>query len=119
MVVIMEYAWEQIDNNNTLKENHVTKQRVQTALRAFTYKDLDVKSKDYLLNRKRVNIIQNLREKVMILKPDIGQVMVLVNKDEYIRNKECLFSDKIKIRPSSPSIQYKTYTIESWGKIKR
>ena len=60
MVAIMEYVWEQIDNNNILKGNHVTKQTVQTALRVFTCKDLDLKSKHYHLNRKRVNIIRNL-----------------------------------------------------------
>ena len=30
-----------------------------------------------------MNVIQNLREKVMILKPDKGQGIVLVNKDDY------------------------------------
>ena len=85
----------------------MTKQRVQTALRAFTYKYLDLKSKDYHLNRKRVNIIQNLREKVMILKPDIGQGNVLVNKDDYIRNTECLFRKKRKFQvlDKDPTLQ--------------
>ena len=36
MVATMENIWEQIDNNNFPKDNHMTKQRVQTALRAFT-----------------------------------------------------------------------------------
>ena len=31
----MEYVWEQIENNKILKENHMTKQRVQTALSPF------------------------------------------------------------------------------------
>ena len=53
MVAIMEEVWEQIDNNKILKENHVTKQRIQTALRAFTYKDLDLKSKDYILRENK------------------------------------------------------------------
>ena len=76
MVATMEYVWEQIDNNIILKENHMTKQRVQTALRPFTYNYLDLESKDYHLERKRMNVIQNLREKVMILKPDKCQSIV-------------------------------------------
>ena len=88
MVATMEYVWEQIDNNNILKENHMTKQRVKTALSAFTYNYLDLEPKDYHLDRKRMNVIQNLREKVMILKPDKYQGNVLVNKDDYIRNIE-------------------------------
>ena len=43
-----------------------------------------------------MNIMQNLREKVMILKRDKGKGIVLVNKDDYIQNIECLFSDKTK-----------------------
>ena len=35
MVGTMEYVWEQIENNKILKENHMTKQSVQTALRPF------------------------------------------------------------------------------------
>ena len=37
MVAIVKYVWEQIDNNSTLKDNHMTKQRGQTALCAFTH----------------------------------------------------------------------------------
>ena len=92
------YVWEQIDNNNILKENRMTKQRVQTALRAFTYNYLDLESKDYHLDRKQMNIVQNLTEKFMILEPNKGQGIVLVKKDDYIRNIEFLFSDKTKFQ---------------------
>ena len=110
----MEYVWVEIDNNNILKENHTTKERVQTVLRAFTYNYLDLETKDYHLDRKRMNIIQNLREKVMIIKPDKGKGIALVSKNDYIRNTECLFSDKTKFQVlhKDPSLQslnpYKT-----------
>ena len=78
--------------------NHMTKQRVETALCAFTYIYLDLESRDCHLNRKGVNIIQNLRETVMILKQDKSQGIVLVNKDDCIRNVECLFSHKTKFQ---------------------
>ena len=68
MLAIMEYVWEQIDSNNILKKNYMTKQRVRRALLALAYNYLDSESKDYHLNRKRMNILQNLTEKVMILK---------------------------------------------------
>ena len=60
----MEYVCEQIDNNNILKENDMTKQTVQTAPRAFTYSYLDLESTDYHLDRKRMNIIQILGRKL-------------------------------------------------------
>ena len=103
----MKYVWEQTDNNNILKENHKTKQRVQRALCAFTYSCLDLESKDYHLYRKGMNIIQNLKEKVMILKPDKGQVIMLVKKNDYIGNIKCLFSNKPKFQvlDKDPSLQ--------------
>ena len=45
-----------------------------------------------------MNIIQNLRETVMILKQNKSQGIVLVNKDDYIRNVECLFNHKTKFQ---------------------
>ena len=118
MVATMEYVWVEIDNNNILKENHTTKERVQTVLRAFTYNYLDLETKDYHLDRKRMNIIQNPREKVMI---------ALVSKDDYIRNTECLFSDKTKFQVLHKDLTLQSlnrtklfkYIIQSWGNIKR
>ena len=54
----------------------------------------------------------------MILKPDKGQGIVLVNKDGYIRNIVCLFSDKTKFQvlDKDPTLHF---LIQSWGNIKR
>ena len=95
MVATMEYVCEQVDHNNILTENHMTNQRVKTARRALTYNYLDFKWKDCHLD-KRMDIMQNLREKIMYLKPDKCQDIVLVHKDDHIRNIECLFNDKRK-----------------------
>ena len=45
-----------------------------------------------------MNILQNHRETVMILKLHEGKGIVLVNKDDYIRNVVCSFSDKTKFQ---------------------
>ena len=97
MVATVEYFWEQIENNNIPKDNHMTKQRVQTALRAFIKNYLNFESLDYYLERKWMNIIQNFREKVMILKPDKSQGILFVNKDDYIRIEDTkLIKNKIQ-----------------------
>ena len=113
MVATMQYVWVELDNNNILKENHTTKQRVQTAQRAFTYNYLDLETKDYHLDRKRMNIIQNLREKVIVLKLDKGKGIALVKKDDYIRNLESLFSDKTKFQ-----VLHKDLTLQSFNPSK-
>ena len=65
-----------------------------------------------------MNILQNLRETVMILKLDEGQGILLVNNDAYIRNVVCLFSDKTKFQvlDKDPTLHF---LIQSWGNIKR
>ena len=52
MVGTMEYAWEQIENNKILKENHMTKQSVQTALRPFRKRH---KKKEYYTKPQKEN----------------------------------------------------------------
>ena len=49
----MEYVWEQIENSKILKENDISKQKVQTTLLAFTYNYSGLESNDYHLDRKR------------------------------------------------------------------
>ena len=54
-----------------------------------------------------MNIIQNSREKVTILKPDISHGTVLVNKGDYMQSIECLFGDKTKFQvlDKGPTLQ--------------
>ena len=105
MVATMEYVWVEIDNNNILKENHTTKQRVQTVLRAFTYNYLDLETKDYHLDRKRMNIIQNPREKVMI---------ALVSKDDYIRNKNAYLVIKQNFKYYIKIRHFSLFTVQNY-----
>ena len=44
MIAVMEDVWNQISRQDSLKDNHISKSRVQTALRVFTYNYLDNKS---------------------------------------------------------------------------
>ena len=46
MITIMEGTWNQISRQYILKDNHISKSRVQTALKAFTYNYVDLESHD-------------------------------------------------------------------------
>ena len=52
MIAAMEDLWNQISRQDILKDNHISKSRVQTALRAFTYNYLDIETQDYQLDQK-------------------------------------------------------------------
>ena len=74
------------------------RERVKTALRAFTYSYIDIYDKQYPHDKKKINIIKQLREKYMILKPDKGNGVVLMNKADYHDAMNQLFSDKKKFK---------------------
>ena len=50
MIVIAEDIWDQILRNNVLKQDHISKQPLQTALKAFTYNYLDIDCKESILS---------------------------------------------------------------------
>ena len=65
---------------------------------AFTYNYLDLDIKGFFNDKKKIKTLQNLREKCMILKPDKGQGIVLINKTDYYSPLERLFCDKTKFQ---------------------
>ena len=94
----MEDVWNQISRQDILKGNHISKSRVQTALRAFTYNYLDIELQDYQLDQKKIRVIRNLKERFAILKPDKGQGVVLLSKDTYTNTVKRIFKDKTKFK---------------------
>ena len=74
------------------------RERVKTALRTFTYSYTDIYDKQYSHDKKKINIIKQLREKYMILNPDKGNRVVLINKVDYHDAVNQLFSDKTKFK---------------------
>ena len=82
MMVIAENIWDQIENNS-LCENLMKKERVKTALRAFTYSDVDIFDTQFLHDKNKMKVLKQLRQGCVILKPDKGNSIVLINKTEY------------------------------------
>ena len=98
MIVIMEDVYDQILKQNILKDDHIYRHRAQTALKAFTYNYLDLDVKQLFNDRKKIKTLQNLRDRCMILKPDKGQGIVLINKMDYYQSLERLFGDRKKFQ---------------------
>ena len=97
IIVIAENIWDQIEQKG-LCNHFMKRERVKTALRAFTYSYIDIYDKQYSHDKKKINIIKQLREKYMILKPDKGNGVVLLNKVHYQDAMNQLFSDKMKFK---------------------
>ena len=61
MMVIAENIWDQIENNG-LCENLKKKERVKTALCAFTYSYVDIFDTQFLHDKNKTKVFKQLRE---------------------------------------------------------
>ena len=84
MIVIMEDIYEQILQHNSIKDSYISQERLKTTLKAFTFNNLDIDDKRYIHDSKSLKVLRELREKFVILKPDKGQGIVLVNHRDYV-----------------------------------
>ena len=107
MIAVIEDLWDQIERQNALKGNFFSKHGAQTVLKAFTYNYLAVDNKQIKMDKKRIQLLKEMHEKFMILKPDKGQGVVLVTKDDYVNSIQHIFSDKrkFKIVKDDPTIK--------------
>ena len=59
---------------------------------------IDLENKQIFKDKKKLNIIKSLRQKLVIQKPDKGNVIVLLNVNDYYNGVENLFQDKLKFK---------------------
>lgn len=98
MVITLEDIWHQIKHLNVIKCNNFRYQKITTTLRAFTYGYLNITDNQFDIDCKWLQTLWNLGKNCIILKPDEGQGIVLIKKEEYLASTEKLFADKSKFR---------------------
>ena len=98
MIAIVENVREQIQNQGVLKNNHINKVRAIAALKSFTYNYLDLDVKQLISGSKNIKTLRKIKDKCLIRKPDKGQGIVLVNRDDYNDSLENLFNDTSKFQ---------------------
>ena len=96
IIPAIEGLFYRLKESNVIKKNYMATERVKYALRSFAYNILDLEDKNFYKDSKKTKIIKNLRKKVVILKPDKGQGIVLIKKEDYIKSMEEIFADKTK-----------------------
>ena len=98
MIVIMEDIYEQILWYNAIKDSYISQERLKTALKAFTFNYLDIDDKRYIQDSKSLKVLRELCEKFVILKPDKGQGIVLIDHGDYINSMQIIFDDASKFK---------------------
>ena len=101
MVSVIEDVYDQICRHKGFTENRFAKSRIQTALKSFTYNFLDLDDRQFKTDQRKIKIMKDIRKRCMILKPDKGQGIVLINKSDYYQSLERLFGDQTKFRISN------------------
>ena len=95
---VIEGLFSRIKDLNIIRNSHMATERVKYALRSFAYNFIEIEDKNFHKDAKRVKIMKNLRNRFVILKPDKGQGVVLLKKEDYITSMENLFSDRSKFK---------------------
>ena len=94
----VESVCDQIDKKNICKETQNYIEIARNLRRALAFSLIDLDNCQVFRDKKKLEIIKNLREKLVILKPDKGNEVVLVRTIDYYSAVENLFLDKSKFK---------------------
>ena len=89
---------DQIDKKNICKETQNYIEIARNLRRALAFSLIDLDNCQVFRDKKKLEIIKNLREKLVILKPDKGNEVVLIRTIDYYSAVESLFLDKSKFK---------------------
>ena len=98
MIVVMEDIHEQILRHDVIKDSYISQERLKTTLKAFAFSYLGIDDERYIHDSKSLKVLRELREKFIILKPDKGQDIVLVNHGDYVNSMQRIFDDASKFK---------------------
>ena len=59
---------------------------------------IDLENKQIFKDKKKLDIIKNLRKELVILKPEQSNGIVLLNVNDYYNGAEKIFQDKLKFK---------------------
>ena len=98
IIAIVENVWEQIQNHGILKNDPISKVRAKTALKYFAYNYLDLDVTQFISDNRITKLLRKRKDKCLILKPNKGEGIVLVNRDDCNTSLENLFNGTSKIQ---------------------
>ena len=103
---VLAYIWDQIRKSDIYYNNEFAKMKIKNALRSYAFNLIDIDDKNIFKDASKIKIIKHLRKTLVIMKPDKGNDIVLLNKEDYTSYMENLFTDKTKFKQldSHPTI---------------
>ena len=68
--------------------------KIKNALRSYGFNLTDIDDKNIFKDASKIKLIKHLRKTLVIMKPDKGNGIVLLNKEDYANSTENLFTNK-------------------------
>ena len=94
----IESIWDQLIRNKLLKSDYHSLNRAKNCLRALAFNLIDLDNHQVFKDKKKLRIIRELRKDTVILKPDKGSGVVVIDITDYFSTLENLFSDASKFK---------------------
>ena len=98
MIPVTEAFYSRLSELKIIKDTHMATERVKNALRSFAYNMIEIDDKRFFTDSKMLKVIRNLKELMVIVKPDKGQGVVLINICDYTKSLESIFGDESKFK---------------------
>ena len=89
-----EALWDQIKQKKLCKEGNNYVRQAKNCIRAMAFNLIDIDDRQTFKDAKKVKVIQKLREKLVLLSPDKGNGVVLMDREDYVTSMEHLFSNR-------------------------
>ena len=96
--VFVESAWDQINKKSICKETQNHKGKTENSLRPIALSLIDLDNCQVFKDKKKLEIIRNLRKELVILKPGKENGVVLIRTNDCYATVKNLLSDKSKFK---------------------
>ena len=93
-----ESLWYQIENKGLCKDGAYYHRQAKNHLRAMASNLINVDEKQVFKDKKKIKIIRDLKEKVVLLGPDKGNGVVIMDIQDYKQSIHQLFADRTKFK---------------------
>ena len=101
IIATAESIWEQLQRQNALPHSFIKQQKIKNSIQALACNFLNFDDKRLSVDNKRIKLLKHLHERYAILKPEKGNGVVLIKKDDYKICMTTLFSDTTKFKTVS------------------
>ena len=93
-----EAVWNQIASKGLCRDGEYYHRRAKNYLRAMAFNLINIEEHQIFKDKRKINILRNLKERVVLMNPDKGNGVVIMDIKDYKDSMHALFSDRSKFR---------------------